>query len=140
MAIEELKARAEEIRRERIERSDKCWAELLNAEVEKVYGWILDIIQEKNYKELVSLSEQFTFYMYDDQNFIQHDGLIVDVGKKLDLYDFIFKSETVLGRGRKELFKKLKTVVESVEGYEVKVDYNGSYYDSKAILFEITIV
>ena len=140
MAIEELKARAEKIRRQRIEKSDKCWAKLLDAEIEKVYEWILDIIQQSNYEDLVYISKHFEFFMYDNQNSIHYDQDIVDVDSKIDLSDFVFKAKVVFQRERNEFFKKLKTVVESVEGYEVKVDYNGTCYDSKAIIFEITIV
>ena len=116
--------KAQEIRNRRLEKRQND----ITVQAEKVFDWILDLIDadtQKGYFGSIKLC------LFDDQHTIKTTAFD---GNTYDLGDTFF-----LQNDRLAFFSTLKQVVEQEDGFKAVLETSAIFYDEKAILFEVVI-
>ena len=115
--------KAQKIRSKRLKKLD----EAINAEAEKIFDWILDLMDvntEKGYFGGVDL------FLWDDKSSIKelHNEEVTH-----DLTDVLLKYD------RNKLFTTLAKLIDNEEGYKVTLNLNAYIWESKAILLSVVM-
>lgn len=98
----------------------------LTKEAEKVFDWILDLIDSNTIKGDYRAIEVFLFY--DQYELRTKDGK-----KSMDLSNIFLKFN------RKQFFTTLKEIIEQEEGFKVDINTEAMIWESKAISCKVFV-
>ncbi len=118
--------KAQEVRRRRLDAIQKD----ITAQAEKVFDWILDLIDANTQKGHFGMVE---VCLFEGQDIIKTTNFNGKKGTEYDLGFFLLLHDKL------ELFEKLKEVVDKEEGFKSVLKPNATLYDSKAIIFQVVI-
>ncbi len=113
--------KAQEVRRRRLESLENE----LNVEAEKIFDWLLDLMDEKTKKGEYEAIEVYSFYDGDEIRYAYEKTY--NLSKLLRKYSISI------------IYIKLKEVVEREDGFIATVDFKATKWDSKAITFKVGI-
>ena len=99
----------------------------LTVETKRIFDWILDLIDADTKSGHYGSIKVCLFYDQDELRTTRLNNEAYDMSKILLKFD------------RKQIFTKLKEVVEQEEGYKATVDTNATLWDSKAIVFQVVV-
>lgn len=118
--------KAQEVRNRRLEkmRSD------ITAQAEKVFDWMLDLIDADTKKGYFGTIE---VCLFDGQHTIKTTALSGKKGTEYELGDVLLKHD------RLAFFSTLKGVVEQEDGFKAVLKPDAILWDSKCIIFQIVI-
>lgn len=114
--------KAQEIRNRRLEKMQSD----ITAQAEKVFDWMLDLIDADTKKGYFGSIE---VCLFDGQNKIKH----TDFNSEYDL------GNVLLQHDRLAFFSELKQVVEQEEGFKAILKPSATLWDSKCIILQIVI-
>lgn len=115
--------KAQEIRNRRLEKMQSD----ITAQAEKVFDWMLDLIDADTQKGYFGSIE---VCLFDGQNKIKTTALN---GTEYDLGDVLLQHDRLV------FFSTLKKVVEQEDGFKAVLKPSATLWDSKAIIFQIVI-
>ena len=113
--------KAQEVRSRRLE----SLKNELNVEAEKIFDWLLDLMDEKTKKGEYEAIEVYSFY--------DGDEIRCTYGKTYNLSKLLKKYSIT------QVFFKLEEVVEREEGFVATLDFKATKWDSKAITLKVSI-
>lgn len=116
--------KAQQVRNRRM----KAMQQEMKREAEKVFEWILDLIDQATASNYFPKSIRLRLY---DKNWI-----IEPIGIKNAEYELF---EFLVQHDRRTFFKQLKKIIEQEEGYMAKLDMDSTYWNEKAIVLEVVI-
>ena len=119
-----MSKKAQKIRRERLEMLNQG----ITTEAEKIFDWILNLIDEDTKKKYFG---SVAVCLFEGQTILKTKSLN---GTEYDLTEALLRYDKI------KIFKSLKKVVESEKGFKAILKLNDTFYDSKAIIFEVFIV
>ena len=114
--------KAQEIRKNRKAMIDQE----ISAEAEKIFNWILDLIDADTEKNCF---RDFKLYLFDDELTLRTEGL---KGTEYNLNDFFLRHDRI------ELFEVLKEIIEREEGFTANFKRT-KFWDYPCIMFKIVI-
>lgn len=115
--------KAQEVRSRRLESLQNE----LSEKTEKIFDWILDLMDEETKKGKFGAIEVYIYYDQDELRFDMEGYYVYDLSKALQKFD------------RKQIFSKLKEVVEREEGYTATLNTNAAVWDEPAITFKVDV-
>ena len=118
--------KAQEIRNRRLEKMQSD----ITAQAEKVFDWMLDLIDahiQKGYFGSIEVC------LFDGQHTIKTTALSGEEGTEYEL------GEVLLQHDRLAFFATLKRIVEQEDGFKAVLKPDAIFFDSKCIMFEIVI-
>lgn len=118
--------KAQEIRNRRLEKMQSD----ITAQAEKVFDWMLDLIDANTQKGYFGPIE---VVLFNGQSTIKTIALSGKKGTEYELGDVLIQHD------RFAFFSKLKEIIEQEDGFKVNFYPDASYYDSKCISFQIVI-
>ena len=116
--------KAQQVRSRRM----KAMEQDLKKETEKVFSWILDLIDKATDQDYFPHSIRMFLY--------ENDYTLRPIGIKNQEYNLF---EVFVKHGREGFFKKLKKTIDQEEGYTAKLDLHTTYWDEKATILEVVI-
>ncbi len=119
--------KAQEVRGRRVEAIQK----VLPAQAEKIFDWILDLIDTDTKRGFFCEVE---VCLFNDQSIIKTTDLSGNEGTEYDL------ECNLLPHDKLELFKKLKEIVDNEEGFKAVLKPNTIIGNSEAIIFQVVVV
>lgn len=118
--------KAQEIRNRRLEKMQSD----ITAQAEKVFDWMLDLIDADTKKGYFGSIE---VCLFADEHTIRTTDLNGKKGTEYDLSDILLQHD------RLALFSTLKKVVEQEDGFKAVLKPTATLWDSKCIIFQIFI-
>ena len=114
--------KAQEIRTRRLEKLEKS----MNTEAEKIFDWILDLMDADTERGYFG---EFRVFLCYDQNEIKtgHDDVKYDLSQVLLKYD------------RVKLFTSLSKLIDKEDGFKADLNVNGTIWDEKAIILNVVM-
>lgn len=118
--------KAQSIRNRRLEKIQND----ITAQAEKVFDWMLDLIDADTKQGYFGPIE---VVLFDVQDTIKYFDLNGEKGSEYELSDFFLQHD------RLNFFSTLKKVVEQEDGFKAILKPDAILWDSKCIIFQIVI-
>ena len=118
--------KAQEVRTRRLKKMQSD----ITVQVQKVFDWMLDLIDADTKKGYLGSIEVCLFY---DETKIRTSNLSGKEGTEYELKDFFLQHDRI------EFFSALKKVVEQEEGFKASLNPDSTLWSSKCIIFQIVI-